>query len=472
MTSLHEQLESIFHPKSVAFVGISTSNPFHWTRTFWDSLREFQFEGPLYPVNPRGGELDGYTVYPSLEEVPGEVDYVISTVNAKVSPAIVQSCARKGVKAIHFCTAGFDETGEAGSEGLQQKLAQLSRETGVRIIGPNCMGIYCPESRLSYDTGFEKEAGNVGLISQSGGNSIYVAREAGWRGIRFSKLISFGNACDLNECDFLEYMIDDPKTTIIAIYLEGVKDGRRLMRLLDRASGRKPVVLLKSGLGEAGARATSSHTASLAGDNAVWDALCRQFNVIRPSTAEEMVDVLVTLTYMPDPGGRNALLIGLGGGASVLLTDDFERQGLRLPPLPEQVQHELMSFSQLAGNMLRNPVDYSQDMLESSNLIRAIQVLTAWDGIDFCVGFFRPSQLPPPAWEIVMTWGEALVKAYLESRKPVAFVCDSAVIPERHSKLFPVLQSFINSKVALYYTFPGAARAISMVVEYNERRLK
>ncbi len=472
MTSLHEQLESIFHPKSVAFVGISTSNPFHWTRTFWDSLREFQFEGPLYPVNPRGGELDGYMVYKSLEEVPGQVDYVISTVNAKIAPEIVQSCARKGVKTIHFCTAGFDETGEAGSEGLQQKLAQLSRKTGVRIIGPNCMGIYCPESRLSYDTGFEKEAGNVGLISQSGGNSIYVAREAGWRGIRFSKVISFGNACDLNECDFLEYMIDDPKTTIIAIYLEGVKDGRRLMRLLGRASGRKPVILLKSGLGEAGARATSSHTASLAGDDNIWDALCRQFNVIRTSTAEEMVDVLVTLTYMPDPGGRNALLIGLGGGASVLLTDDFERQGFRLPPLPDHVQQELMSFSQLAGNMLRNPVDYSQDMLESTSLIRAIQVLTAWDGIDFCVGFFRPSQLPPPAWSIVMTWGEALVKAYLESRKPVAFVCDSAVIPERHNKLFPVLQSFINAKVPLYYTFPGIARALSMVIEYNKRRLK
>jgi len=470
MTSLYKQIDSIFHPESVAFVGISTSNPFHWTRTFWDSLREFQFEGPLYPVNPHGGELDGYTVYPSLEDVPGHVDYVISTVNARIAPAIVQSCARKGVKAIHFCTAGFDETGEAGSEGLQQKLALLARETGVRIIGPNCMGIYCPESRLSYDTGFEKEAGNVGLISQSGGNSIYVAREAGWRGIRFSKVISFGNACDLNECDFLEYMIDDPKTTIIAIYLEGVKDGRRLAQLLGRASGRKPVILLKSGLGEAGARATSSHTASLAGDDAIWDALCRQFNVIRPSNAEEMVDVLVTLTYMPDPGGRNALLIGLGGGASVLLTDDFEREGFRLPPLPEDVRQELMSFSQLAGNMLRNPVDYSQDMLESSSLIRAIQVLTAWDGIDFCVGFFRPSQLPPPAWSIVMMWGEALVKAYLESRKPVAFVCDSAVIPERHNKLFPVLQSFINSKVPLYYTFPGIARALRMVVDYNERR--
>jgi len=470
MTSPYKQLDLIFHPKSVAFVGISTSNPVHWTRTFWDSLREFQFEGLLYPVNPRGGEIDGYTVYRSLEEVPEQVDYVISTVNAKVAPAIVQSCARKGVKAIHFCTAGFDETGEPGSEGLQERLAALARETGVRIIGPNCMGIYCPESHLSYDTGFEKEAGSVGFISQSGGNSIYVVREAGWRGVRFSKVISFGNACDLNECDFLEYMIDDPKTAMIAIYLEGVKDGQRLVRLLGRASGRKPVILIKAGLGEAGARAASSHTASLAGDDAIWNALCRQFNIIRPANVEEMVDVLVTLTHMPDPGGRNAVLIGLGGGASILLTDDFEGQGFRLPPLPEHVRQELMGFSQLAGNMLRNPIDYSQDMMESDSLVRAVQVLTAWDGIDFCVGFFRPSQLPPSAWSAMMMWGEALVQAYLSSRKPVAFVCDSAVLPERHNIIFTMLQSFIGSGVPLYYTFPGAARALRMVVDYNERR--
>ena len=198
MTELYDSLDRIFHPRSVAFVGISISNPFHWTRTFWYSCQEFGFQGPLYPVNPSGGELDGCRVYKSLDEIPGNVDYVISTVSAGIAPEIVRNCARKGVKAIHFCTAGFDETGEAVAAGLQGELTRLARETGVRIIGPNCMGIYCPESRLSYGTGFAKEAGNVGFISQSGANSIYVIHEAGWRGVRFSKVVSYGNACDLN----------------------------------------------------------------------------------------------------------------------------------------------------------------------------------------------------------------------------------------------------------------------------------
>lgn len=327
MSGIFELLDSIFHPESIAFIGVSTKNPRQWTNTFWDSAREFQFKGRLYPVNPRGGELNGYQVYRSVEEIPSKVDLAISTVSAKAAPEIVRSCARKGIRAIHFCTAGFDETGEPEASGLQDELAQVARETGVRIIGPNCMGIYCPKSRLAFNTGFTKESGNVGLISQSGGNSIYVINEAAWRGVRFSKGISFGNACDLNECDYLEYMIEDPQTEIIALYLEGVRDGKRLLGLLEKATQKKPVVLLKGGIyGEAGARATATHTASLAGNRHIWEAACRQFNIIVPRSIEEMVDVLVTLSFMPTPAGRSTLLIGMGGGASVLLTDEFEKK--------------------------------------------------------------------------------------------------------------------------------------------------
>jgi acyl-CoA synthetase (NDP forming) len=463
-------MDAIFHPRSVAFVGISISNPFHWTRTFWDSCREFQFQGPLYPVNPSGGDLNGCKVYKSLDEIPGDVDYAIGTVSASVAPDIVRACARKGVKAIHFCTAGFGETGEADAAGLQQELVSLSKETGIRIIGPNCMGIYCPESRLSFDTGFDKRPGGVGLISQSGGNSIYIIRDAAWRGVLFSKAVSYGNACDLNECDFLEYMIEDPATKIIAIYLEGVRDGPRFLRLIKKASAAKPVVLLKAGLGEAGARATATHTASLAGDDAVWEALCRQFNLIRPKNVEEMVDVLVTLSFMPEPGGRNAVLIGMGGGASVLLTDEFERRGFRLPVLPDDIRRKLMGFTQLAGNMLRNPIDYSQDMIGSDKLIRAVETLTEWEEADFCIGFFRPSQLPPSVWNVMLRWGKFIFKAYAGSRKPVAFVCDSAILPERHALIFEMLQDFVDAGIAVYYSYPGSAEALRLVTEYNERR--
>ncbi|MCX6005191.1 MAG: hypothetical protein NT082_05915, partial [Chloroflexi bacterium] len=390
--------------------------------------------------------------------------------SAGVAPEIVRKCAGRGVKAIHFCTAGFNETGEAETAGLQGELVRLASETGIRIIGPNCMGIYSPQSRLSFDTAFPRESGTIGLISQSGGNAIYIVREAGWRGVRFSKVISFGNACDLNECDFLEYLTEDPETEVIALYLEGVKNGARFFRLLERAAREKTVVLLKGGLGEAGARATASHTASLAGNDTTWDALCRQLNLLRPKNVEEMVDILTTLSFMPDPGGRNVILIGPGGGASVLLTDEFERRGLRLPPLPEKIRKKLLGFTQLAGNMLRNPIDYSQTMMESDSLGRAVEILTDWDEINFCVGFFRPSQFPPSGLGFILKVGGAISTAYQASHKPVAYICEQAVIPEGQTAIFNLIQRFAELKIPVYYSFAAGAEALSAVVSYNERR--
>lgn len=472
MKAIFDKLDLIFHPRNIALVGITTSNPFHWTRTFWDSLREFQFAGPIYPVNPRGGELEGCKVYTSLDEVPGDIDYVISTVSAKIAPEIVKKCGQKNVRAIHFCTAGFNETGEEDNAGLQEELARLAHKSGIRIIGPNCMGIYCPESRLAFDMGAAKETGQVGFISQSGGNSIYVVREAGWRGIRFSKVISYGNACDLDESDFLEYMTEDPQTKIIAIYLEGVKDGKRFFKAMEKAAAKKPVVLLKAGCGQSGARATASHTASIAGNNSVWDAFCRQFNIIKANNAESMVDILVTLTFFPHPGGTNVLLMGPGGGASVLLTDEFEKQGFTLPEVPDNIRKQLVRFSHLAGNMLRNPIDYSQDMTDAGTMARAIKLLTSWDGIDFLVGYFRTSQAPPKAWLGMENWGEGFHKAYMASQKPTVMIIEPALLPDWQTIMFPLMQKAVRANIPLYYSFSGAPQALKAVVEYNRRRIE
>jgi acyl-CoA synthetase (NDP forming) len=471
MTQVYDLIDRIFHPESVAFVGVTTSDPFHWTRTFWDSARAFQFKGPMYPVNPHGGELDGYKVYRSMADIPGNVDFAISTVSAKIAPKIVRECAAKGVKAIHFCTAGFAETGEADVTELQQELVAAGRDTGVRIIGPNCMGIYCPESRLSYDTGFNKESGDVGFISQSGGNSIYMIREANWRGLNFSKVVSFGNACDLNESDFLEYMIEDPKTKIIAMYLEGVRDGKRLRQLLEKASRKKPVVLVKGGCcGEAGARATSTHTGSLAGNDAVWDTLCRQLNIIKPNNMEEMVDVLATLKFMPGFKGRNVLLVGPGGGASVMLTDEFERRGFRLPAVTSEIKKELLGFSQAAGNMLSNPIDYSQSMQNPGSMQKAIQLLTQWAEVDFCVGFFRPSQMTEGFLDMVRKVDDMINQAFGASLKPVAHIIEGGITPARQIVAFEMIQKIVAAGKPVYYSFPAAAVALRLVADYNKRK--
>jgi acyl-CoA synthetase (NDP forming) len=470
MTKAYDLIDRIFHPGSVAFVGVTTSNPTHWTRVFWNSALEFQFQGPLYAVNPHGGEIDGYKVFRSIDEIPGTVDYAVSTVSARMASKIVRDCARKGVKAIHFCTAGFAETGDEDVADLQKELVKAGRETGVRIIGPNCMGIYCPESRLAFDTAFPKESGSIGFISQSGGNAIYTIREADWKGIRFSKVVSFGNACDLNESDFLEYMIEDPKTKIIALYLEGVQDGKRFHRLLEKAASVKPVVLVKGGCGEAGARATSSHTGSLAGNNDIWDALCRQLNVIKAKNMEEMVDVMATLQFMPDFKGQNMLLIGPGGGASVMITDEFERRGFKLPAVTDKIRKELLGFSQAAGNMLRNPIDYSQSMHNPESISKAIRLLTEWDQIDLCVWFFRPSQMPDNFLDMVSQAASMITVAFEASAKPVAQIIEHGVTPVRQSLAFEMAQKVAASGKPVYYSFPAAAQALRLVADYNLRK--
>jgi len=463
-----EDLEPLFHPPSIALVGITT-NPEHWTRTFLDALLDFQFEGPLYLVNPRGGKIRGLKVYPRLEDIPDVVDYVISTVPARVAPELVAACAAKGVKAVHFCTAGFSETGEEEGLRLEAELAEVARRTGVRVIGPNCMGLYCPRSRLSFDAGFPQEAGPVAFIGQSGGNTIYLVRQAAQRGVRFSKVISFGNACDLNESDFLEYLASDPDSRILALYIEGVKDGRRFRRALEEAARKKVVILLKGGVTEGGVRAVASHTGALAGSEVAWDALCRQSGALRVQSLEEMADVLVTVSFLPLPKGRNVALIGHGGGASVLITDEFERNGLKVPPLPKEVREELLRFTSATGNILRNPIDYSQTFTEPGKLSRTVEIISCWEGIDLIIGFSLSSQAPWSARGRFMQFAEEFLKAKEFISKPMAMVLEPSILPEEAGAIFSLIERFVSAQVPVYYSFARAARAIGLVLEHQER---
>ena len=463
-------LDPIFYPRSIALAGITMANPEHWTRTFFYSLRKFEFEGQIYLVNRRGGEIEGFKVYQRLEDIPSDVDYVISTVSAKAAPGLIEECAGKGVKAIHFCTAGFSETGEEEGARLEAELIELSRRTGIRIIGPNGMGIYCPQSRLSFQVNFPRESGSVGFISQSGGNAISLVRQLMWRGVRFSKVISYGNACDLNESDYLEYLTADPNTKIIALYVEGVKEGQSFRQALHKAAREKVVILLKGGVTEGGARATAGHTGALAGSEMTWDSLCKQLGVIRVRSLEDMADTVVTLRFMPLPGGRRVALLGFGGGASVLITDTFEKGGLKVPPLPQEMRERIREFTPAAGNILRNPIDYSQTMVEIEKLVRTTSIISRWEEIDFLIGFMSPGRLPPA----LKGWAFDVVGGMLEGSragsKPMAMVLEPSILPEEAKEILPLIQKCVSFGLPVYYSFAGAANAISLVLSYNENR--
>ena len=464
-----DSLEPIFHPRSIALAGITVANPEHWTRTFFDSLIAFKFNGPLYLVNRRGGEIGGRKVYQSLEDIPSSVDYVISTVPAKAAAGLVEECAGKGVKAIHFCTAGFGETGEEEGARLEAELVEVSQRKGIRILGPNCMGIYCPESRLSFMDDFPRDSGTVGYISQSGGNATNLVMQTMWRGVRFSKVISYGNACDLNESDFLEYLIADSNTEVIALYIEGVKDGKRFRQVLEKAARDKVVVLLKGGVTTGGARAAAGHTGVLAGSEATWDALCKQLGVIRVGTMEELADTLVTLLFMPIPKGGRVALIGIGGGASVLITDEFERRGLEVPPLPQEMSGRIRQFTSAAGNILRNPIDYSQTMVEVDKLIRTVNIVSRWDGIDAVVGFISPGRASLNLRSKMVEMVEGMAEGSRAGSKPMAIVIEPSIVTEETREILPIIQRSVSSRLPVFHSFAGAANAISLLLNRNKR---
>jgi len=463
-------LEFLFQPKSIALVGIPSNSANPLVDMFLRPLVEFGFAGELYPVNPKGSKVLGLEFYPSIKDIPGAVDYVIGAVPARFSHQVTQDCAAKGVKAISFYTAGFSETGEESGAALEAEIVNTARRGGVRVLGPNCMGIYCPKGRLAYWPDFPKESGPVAYLCQSGGNSIHLVWMGAPRGIRFSKVISFGNACDLNEADFLDYFTYDPDTRIIAAYIEGVKDGRQFLKVLSKAAEAKPVIILKGGRSEAGTKAAASHTGALTTDDATWDALCKQLGVIQVSSMEELADVIVTFLFLP-PCGRNVAIVTAGGGVSVLAADDCESSGLAVPPLPAEIQDQLRHCTTGIGNILRNPVDLSDVFFDPQGVANALRIISSWQGIDLLIlpliGGVPLQSGRRMSYDvlvdIVPNWGTL-------PPKPTAIVVQPGTHPDASQDAFRVQQEFASAGFPVYPTMVRAAKAINKFISYHQRR--
>ncbi|KAA0232016.1 CoA-binding protein, partial [bacterium] len=358
-------LDYIFHPRSIAIAGVSAKEtPGFGGGGFVQSLQDIGFRGPIYLIHPTAPAIRGIKCYASLADVPDDVDYVISSVPARLVPQLLEDCIKKNVRVLHLFTAGFTETGDAERAKMEQTVVARAREAGIRLIGPNCMGLYVPAARLAMMQEQIPEAGPVGMVSQSGMNAGEFVRYAIPRGVRCSKVISFGNGADLKAADFFDYFADDAETEIIVAYLEGIQDGPRLARAVRKAGAAKPVVILKSGRTEAGTRAASSHTASLAGSLQIFDALCRQAGAIRVESLEELVDTAVAFQFVKRLAGPNIVVVGGGGGASVLAADDLDAAGLKLPALLPETQEALAKVTAEAGTSIRNPIDTTSLWLE------------------------------------------------------------------------------------------------------------
>jgi acyl-CoA synthetase (NDP forming) len=356
--STGDELEALFRPRSVAVVGAS-ANERSQGYEFVQGLLKIGFPGPIYPVNPKLDALLGLKAYPRLEAIPGPVDFVISAAPASAALELVEGAKAKRAKLIHFFTARFSETGREEAAELEQELKKRTSEAGIRVIGPNCMGLYYPKAKLTFDPELPVVAGNIGFLSQSGSHAFRVIGRGAARGLGFSKVVSYGNALDLNEADFLDHFALDPDTDFIAAYVEGLHSGRRFFDSLRRAAAAKPVVVLKGGRTKAGHAAASSHTAALASQQAVWRAAVRQAGAIEVSTINQLIDMLVAFRNAGPAEGRSVAVLGGAGGETVEAADLCQEAGLELTPLPQEIREKLRDQIPHAWDWVGNPIDGS-----------------------------------------------------------------------------------------------------------------
>lgn len=386
MSDVIDRFKPLFEPKTVAVVGASTKGN-ALPNVFIRRIREFGFKGEIYPIHPTANEIDGLKAYRGLGETPNPVDYAYIAIAAAQVPPLLKD-ARGRLRYAQVISSGFGEVDEG--KALQAELVAAARAGGARLIGPNCLGLYTPRGRVTFAEIGPAETGPVGIVSQSGGLGTDIIRRGLTRGLKFSGLVTVGNCADIEPNDLLEFYLADPQTKVIGMYIEMAKNGRRLFEMLRAARAVKPVVILKGGRTRQGLAAAVSHTGSLAGDDRAWIALSRQTGCVLAETLDEFIDALLmfqTLAPRAAQPTRRVVLFGNGGGASVLATDFFARQGLDVAPFAQETLAPLTALKLPPGTSITNPVDCPVSTLQQDDGRVAEKIL------DIIYGQGRPEAL-------------------------------------------------------------------------------
>ncbi len=464
-----KEFEPIFYPKSVAVVGVSATSIKAGSLWIW-ALNSAGFRGLIYPVGSSGGRIANLEIFPNLRLVPGEVDYVIVSIPRQSVLELLDDCVAKNVKAVQFFTAGFSEIDTQQGRKLEEQMLEKARQGNIRIIGPNCIGIYCPEHKIPFLLGILGESGSVGFISQSGGIATKLVTTGIARHINYSKGVSFGNGIDLDASDFLQYLVADPKTKIIGAYLEGTRDGARLFNTMKEVAKVKPLVIWKGGRTEAGAQAARFHTGSLASSPDIWSAMLKQAGAIEVHSLEELTDTLLIFQQLKHWQGTSTAIIGGladgGGGNSVAAGDACTENGLKVSPLSFETKQGLSELLGEVGSILCNPVDASQAQFRGlATLFQAIDLVVKDTAIDIVliqedIDILLPVYSQKGLEEI----NEFFSELGSRQNKPIIVVLPpGAIEPER----LQIEQKLLAASIPVFYSMERAAKAIYKLNQYS-----
>lgn len=433
-------LDSFFNARTVAVVGAST-NPDKLGHVILANILFGGYTGRVYPINPKEKEILGSAVLSSIDEIPEKLDLVVIVVPAALVPGVLRQAAAKGAGAAIIISGGFRE---AGRIDLEKELLEISVETGIRMIGPNCQGINYIPNKLCASWPLITLEGSMAVISQSGTVAATIAGWAEEEGWGISTVVSLGNQIDVNETDLINALAGDDTIKSIALYLEGAKDGRKFLAASENLIANKPLIVLKSGRTAGGQRAAASHTKSLAGRDEIFDAACRQTGVVRANDIESLYDMSKALASLQVSGGNRLMVITSSGGSGILAVDNAEKHGLSVPPLPEAVVAELRHAEIPANATLANPLDLT--VATAQEFKNALRVLMQEDLADLYLLIFGD---PIPGAAGTAAW----LRDQIGSRVAVAYLGGGLVEKEErvilHQAGIPVFPTPERAVVAL-----------------------
>ncbi|MBD3229842.1 MAG: hypothetical protein GF329_16790 [Candidatus Lokiarchaeota archaeon] len=485
--------DDLFKPKSIAIVGASKRLNFG-SAFFIHALKVLDYEGKVYYINPKykGDKLFGRTIIGSLDEIDHKVDLVYSCVPARIVPEITGQCARREDKFLVVFTSGFSELLTEDAVELENKLLNIIKNSSTRIIGPNCLGPYCPKGRVGWDTGFPppKRPGNVAFASQSGGHASNLIRVASGRGFYYSKGLSFGNQIDINCLDMLEYYASTPDSKVIAFYLEstGSADGNEFFKKLNEITLKKPVVIWKGGQTETGTRAAASHTGAISGSLKIWKSMINQAGGIFVKDSEEFWDMIHLLAILVEDRQIEKVgkierigLITPGGGNSVEMTDIFTRNGLKIPVLSQITQEKLEELLPPVNTAVKNPIDLGAVGLIERVFISCCKYIDKDPNIDVIVNF-QPIDWLVRADEnfgsvgyvrsVARTFGRLVRKRKNNERKiekPIIQVSPNFNLEEKVGKQYPEYLEILRSKhVPVFTSTKRLAKSLKLYNLYIE----